>query len=127
MRIRSVDAPDAPRAVGGYAQVCEVSGARRLAFVSGQVPEAIDGTTPETFAEQCRLIWRNIEAQLRAVDMVLDNIVRVTTLLSDRRFAAENRAIRKQVLEDRSPALTIAIAGIFDPAWLLEIEVIAAA
>ena len=59
--------------------------------------------------------------------MVLDNIVRVTTLLSDRRFAAENRAIRKQVLEDGSPALTIAIAGIFDPAWLLEIEVIAAA
>jgi 2-iminobutanoate/2-iminopropanoate deaminase len=127
MKIRSVDAPDAPRALGGYSQVCEVSGAQRFAFVSGQIPESVDGDTPGTFAEQCRLIWRNIEAQLRAADMTLDNVVKVTTFLSDRQFAAENRAVREQVLGDRSPALTVIIAGIFDSAWLLEIEVVAAA
>ncbi len=127
MRIRSVNAPDAPSAVGGYSQVCEVSGAQRLAFVSGQVPEFIDGDTPGVFAEQCRLIWRNIEAQLRAVDMTLDNVVKVTTFLSDRQFAGENSAVRAQMLGNRSPALTVIIAGIFDPTWLLEIEVVAAA
>jgi hypothetical protein len=31
------------------------------------------------------------------------------------------------VLGDRSPALTIVIAGIYDEAWLLEIEAVAAA
>jgi 2-iminobutanoate/2-iminopropanoate deaminase len=127
MKIRSVNAPDAPRAMGGYAQVCEVSGAARFAFVSGQIPQSADGSVPETFAEQCRLVWRNIAAQLRAADMTLDNVVKVTTFLSDRKFAGENRAIREQVLGGRSPALTVIIAGIFDSAWLLEIEVVAAA
>ena len=51
---------------------------------------------------------------------------RVTTFLSDRAHAAENSAIRQEVLAGLTPALTIIIAGIYDPAWLLEIEVIAA-
>lgn len=53
--------------------------------------------------------------------------MKVTTFLSDRAYAAENSAIRREILGAREPALTIIIAGIFDPAWLLEIEVIAAA
>jgi hypothetical protein len=35
--------------------------------------------------------------------------------------------LRQEILGDRSPALTIVIAGIFDSAWLLEIEAVAAA
>jgi 2-iminobutanoate/2-iminopropanoate deaminase len=35
-------------------------------------------------------------------------------------------AIRREVLAGLTQALTIIIAGIYDPAWLLEIEVIAA-
>jgi 2-iminobutanoate/2-iminopropanoate deaminase len=126
MKISSHNAADAPQAVGGYAQVCEVRGAQRLAFVSGQIPETAAGTVPDGFAAQCRLVWANVEAQLRAVGMTLDNIVKVTTFLSDRRYAAENRLIREQVLADRTPALTVIITGIFDSAWLLEIEVVAA-
>ena len=58
--------------------------------------------------------------------MGLADIVKVTTFLSDRAYAAENSAIRQEVLAGLTPALTIIIAGIYDPAWLLEIEVIAA-
>lgn len=72
MQRRSVNAADAPHAAGGYAQVCEVSGARRIAFVSGQIPVTSEGDTPSGFAAQCRMVWANIEAQLRAVDMSLD-------------------------------------------------------
>jgi len=82
---------------------------------------------PESFAEQSRLVWRNIEAQLHAAGMTLDNLVKVTTFLSDRRFAAESRQSRKEILGDRKVALSVVIAGIFDEAWLLEIEAIAAA
>jgi enamine deaminase RidA (YjgF/YER057c/UK114 family) len=39
----------------------------------------------------------------------------------------ENREIRQEILGDRSPALTVIITGIFDQAWLVEIEAIAAA
>ncbi|HVQ07959.1 MAG TPA: Rid family hydrolase [Allosphingosinicella sp.] len=56
----------------------------------------------------------------------LADIVKVTTFLADRAHAAENGAIRREVLAGLTPALTIIIAGIYDPAWLLEIEVIAA-
>ncbi|MGQ0681909.1 RidA family protein [Bradyrhizobium sp.] len=127
MQKRSVSAADAPEARGGYAQVFEVSDARRWAFVSGQIPQTADGTVPADFTAQARLVWANIEAQLRAIDMTLANIVKVTTFLSDRKYNIENRAVRQEVLRDLTPALTVIIADIFDEAWLLEIEAIAAA
>lgn len=127
MQIRSINAPTVQAPKGGYAGLCEVAGAQRLAFVSGQIPADIDGKVPEGFAAQARLAWANVEAQLHAAGMSLDNLVKVTTFLSDRRYNLENRAVRQEVLGARTPALTVIIAGIFDSAWLLEIEAIAAA
>lgn len=124
--IHPVNGPDAPPASGGYAQAVRVEGARELLFVSGQIPVDVEGAVPAAFADQCRLVWRNVEAQLRAGGMELADIVKVTTFLSDRAYAAENSAIRREALAGLTPALTIIIAGIYDPAWLLEIEVIAA-
>jgi 2-iminobutanoate/2-iminopropanoate deaminase len=57
--------------------------------------------------------------------MSLDNLVKVTTFLSERRYAAENSAIRREVLGARAPALTVVIAGIYDEQWLFEIEAVA--
>lgn len=122
-----ITAPEAPEAAGGYAQALLVSGVSRQLYISGQIPSTRDGTVPESFAEQSRLVWRNIEAQLHAAGMTLDNLVKVTTFLSDRRYAAESRQSRKDILGDRKVALSVVIAGIFDEAWLLEIEAIAAA
>lgn len=127
MEIRFINAPDAPKASGGYAQACEAVGASRLLFVSGQVPVTAGDELPATFREQCRLAWANVEAQLRAAGMGLSNLVKVTTFLSDRGFAAENRAVREEVLGVHSPALTVIVTGIFDEAWLVEIEAVAAA
>ncbi len=110
-----------------YAQAFEVESASRLLFISGQIPAGADGVVPTAFKDQARLVWRNIEAQLAAADMTLDNLVKVTTFLSDRRDRQANLEVRREVLADRSPALTIIIAGIYDEAWLLEIEAIAAA
>lgn len=123
---RSIEAVDAPSASGGYAQAFEIVGASRLLFVSGQIPSSADGRVPETFDEQCRVAWANVDAQLRAAGMTLDDLVKVTTFLSDRRYAADNALVRREVLGDRAPALTVVIAGIFDEAWLVEIEAIAA-
>lgn len=124
---RAIGASQAPSAVGGYSQAVEIVNAARTLYISGQIPVSGDGVVPETFREQCRLAWRNLEFQLSAADMTFDNLVKVTTFLSDRRFGAENGEVRREVLEDRSPALTVVIAGIFDRAWLLEIEAIAVA
>ena len=122
----SINAADAPQASGGYAQAVRLDGLAELLFVSGQIPVDANGAVPQAFADQCRLVWRNVEAQLRAAGMGLADIVKVTTFLADRAHAAENGAIRQEVLAGLTPALTVIIAVIYDPAWLLEIEVIAA-
>ncbi len=82
---------------------------------------------PFDFEAQCWLAWRNLETQLHAAGMNLDNLVKVTVFLSDRAHALDNRRIRAQVLGERKIAMTVIIAGIFDEAWLLEIEGIATA
>jgi 2-iminobutanoate/2-iminopropanoate deaminase len=112
-----------PRA---YAQGALVTGAGRTLFISGQVPEASDGTMPDDFAAQCRLAWRNVLTVLRDAGMTERNLVKVTIFLSDRRYREENARIRHEVLGDHCPALTVIITGIYEQAWLLEIEAIAA-
>jgi 2-iminobutanoate/2-iminopropanoate deaminase len=127
MARRTFDAPDAPAPEGGYTQAVELRGPARVLHVSGQIPVAPDGSVPATFREQCRLAWSNVEAQLRAAGMTLDDLVKVTTYLADRAHGPENGEIRREMLGDRTPALTVVVAGIYDPAWLLEIEAVAAA
>jgi 2-iminobutanoate/2-iminopropanoate deaminase len=127
MERRTINAPDAPAPAGGYSQAVEVLGARRLLFISGQIPVEPGGELPSGFRDQCRKAWANIEAQLRAAGLDLTHLVKVTTFLADRSHAIENRDVRAEVLGDLKPALTVIIAGIFDSEWLIEIEAIAAA
>ena len=122
-----INAEDAPAPVGGYAQAVAVSGAARTLYVSGQIPVDAEGRCPDGFDAQCRLAWRNVLAQLAAADMTVENLAKVTIFLSDRRFALENRAVRAEVLGEHRPAMTVIITGIFDEAWLLEIEAVAVA
>lgn len=126
MLVEPIESPDAPPAEGAYAQALRVTGADELLFVSGQVPVDTAGAVPAAFADQCHLVWRNIEAQLRAAGMGFGDIVKVTTFLSHRAYAEENSKIRRALLAGHAPALTVVIADIFDPAWLLEVEAIAA-
>ncbi|MDP3738825.1 MAG: RidA family protein [Hyphomonadaceae bacterium] len=126
MERRAINAPDAPTASGGYSQAVEIAGAKRLLFISGQIPVDAAGALPPTFREQCLLAWANVEAQLRAAGLDLSHLVKVTTFLADRSHAMENREVRNEVLGDLKPALTVIIAGIFDRSWLIEIEAIAA-
>jgi 2-iminobutanoate/2-iminopropanoate deaminase len=126
MAVDPINAPDAPQPQGGYAQAVYIAGGAELLFVSGQIPIDADGALADDFGEQCRQVWRNVEAQLRAAGMSLADLVKVTTYLSDRQYAAENSTIRHEMLVGLTPALTVIIADIYDPAWLLEIEVIAA-
>jgi 2-iminobutanoate/2-iminopropanoate deaminase len=111
-----------------YAQAHEVTEPSRILFVSGQVPEGPNGFVPKDFKSQCRLTWANIEVQLKAAGMTLANLAKVTVFLSDRKYRRENFEVRTEVLgKSISPALTIVITGIYDEAWLLEIEAIALA
>jgi 2-iminobutanoate/2-iminopropanoate deaminase len=127
MKLKSINAATAPGTSGAYAQAVEVTGAGRWLFVSGQIPVTLSGNTPPEFPAQARLVWANLLAQLEAADMSLTNLVKVTTFLSAREFAVQNSEIRREILGDHAPALTVIITGIYDPEWLLEIEAVAVA
>jgi len=127
MQRRDINAPDAPMPAGAYTQAVEISGATRTLFVSGQVPASTDGKVPDDLAAQCRQVWENVHAQLRAAGMSLDNIVKVTTILPDHASLGASRDARSALLGDRRPASTLIVGGLADPAWKIEIEVIACA
>jgi 2-iminobutanoate/2-iminopropanoate deaminase len=124
--ITAKDAPAVP-SLPTYAQCVEVSGASRLVFVSGQVPVRADGSVPDSFEDQARVVWDNVRQQLAAAKMTFDNLVKVTIFLSDRKYTADYRRTRDEALGGRRVGLTTIITGIFDEGWLLEIEAIAAA
>lgn len=110
-----------------FAQACEVTEFSRLLFVSGQIPEDENQNVPADYKSQYRLAWANVEAQLKAAGMSFDNLVKATIFLSDRALIAQSGGLRREILGERTPAITIIIAGIYDSAWLLEIEAVAAA
>jgi 2-iminobutanoate/2-iminopropanoate deaminase len=126
METSAIDPSSVPAAVGGYVNGLDVRGAQRLLFISGQIPQDREGRIPDRIEDQCRLVWANLTAVLREAGMEVTNLVKVTTFLSDRAHAAVNTAVRNEVLGTHRPALTVVLADIWDPAWLIEIEAIAA-
>ncbi len=127
MQRRDINAPDAPAPAGSYSQAVEVTGVTRTLYVSGQVGLDTAGNTPDDLASQCRLVWANLEAQLRAAGMGLDNIVKLTTILPESSSLGESRKARAAAMGDRKPASTLIIGGLASPAWKIEIEAIACA
>ncbi|BAL76494.1 RidA family protein [Bradyrhizobium cosmicum] len=111
---------------GGYSMGLELTQHRRLLFISGQVPERADGSVPEGFEAQCEQAWRNVREVLAAAGLGVAHLVKVTTFLTDRSQVVANRAIRRAMLGDHQPALTVVVVETVDSKWLLEIEAIAA-
>jgi 2-iminobutanoate/2-iminopropanoate deaminase len=127
MQRRDLNAPDAPLPVAAYTQAIEVSGPARTLYVSGQVGLRMDGTMPDDIVEQTLLAWQNLEAQLKAAGMTLDNLVKITTIVPNHGDVAGAREGRSKVLGDRKPASTLIVGGLANPAWKIEIEAIAVA
>lgn len=127
MKINLINSPQAYNLNTGYAQAVEVTSSKRTLYISGQIPVRPDGTTPEDFIAQAQQAWANVEAQLKSANMRLENIIKHTTYLSDRRYRDQNREVRQEVFGPLSPALTVIITDIFEETWLLEIEAIAMA
>lgn len=127
LKLTPMTGDGSPPVQGSYPQAVEVVGATRWLHLSGQVPVGPDGGLAADFTGQCRQCWANVEAQLAAAGMTLDNLVKVTTYLADRAHALENRAVRLEVLAGRQPALTVIVTGLFEAGWMVEIEAVAAA
>ena len=85
------------------------------------------GHIGKSIDEQLELIWSNINGILRHADMTAQNIVKVTTFLTDPSFADVNAKWRMKTLGNQPVATTSVVVQTLDPSWLLEIEAVAAA
>lgn len=127
LAIDPIDPADLPEPSPAFTHGTLVRGTPRTLYISGQPPWAAEGDLPADFAAQCRLAWDNVGSVLAGAGMTFRDLAKVTVYLPDRRYREANARIRHEVLGDHRPAITIIITGIYDEAWLLEIEAIAVA
>lgn len=113
-------------AVADYVHAIELRGLERLVYVSGTMGLRSDGVAGASLDEQLELVWANIGGILASADMTLDNVVRVTSYLTDRDFAGPNAEARNRALGRLVPTTAIVVGTLSDD-WLVEIEVVAAA
>lgn len=119
---------DIAPAFSRYSLGVEVPSAARWLTISGQVGVAPDGTLANGAEAQMERSWRNVFAILESAAMTPQNLVKVTAYLTRPEDTALYRQVRDRMLEGAEPASTLVIvAGLADPAWLVEIEATAAA
>lgn len=113
--------------IAAYYQSVEVPAGARWLVTAGQVGIAPDGnlvTDPEAQIEQ---VWKNVAALLAAADMAPEDLVKLTIYLIDVAHFATNRKCREAVLGSEKCAATgIIVAGLADPAMVIEVDVYAA-
>ena len=101
--------------------------ARRL-VLSGQVGMAPDGTVPEGAEAQARQLLANIRTILDAEGMGFAHVAKLTAFLTDAGQIPAWRTARAEAFNGHVSASTLLIvAGLADPRFLLEVEVVAIA
>jgi len=117
----------APAPFSRYSQGVETGAGARWLTVSGQVGVRLDGTVVEGFEGQYEQALKNVLAVVEAAGMKAGDIVKLTTFMMDGSKIANARAIRQGLIGEAAPASTLVlVAGLASPAWLVEIEAIAA-
>jgi 2-iminobutanoate/2-iminopropanoate deaminase len=127
MKMQAKDPVDGIYATSDYyVHAMEVYGPERFLFLSGTMGLDAQGKAPEGLEAQLELLWSNIRRILAEAGMTTDNIVKLTSFLRDASYSGANQAARIKALGDRRIPTTAVVVALLDPAWLVEIEVIAA-
>lgn len=106
-----------------YSQGAEHFLTGRRLVISGQIGMRLDGTLPETIEEQMKVAWDNLIAVLRAADMTVNDLVKVTVYVTVPGSIAVYREIRDAKLAGHAPAATyLEVVGLARPDFLVEIE-----
>jgi len=112
----------------GYSQAIKVSGAQTILFLAGQVSYEKDGTAKHRgdFTAQARNVLSCVKALVEAGGGTLDNVVKITTFVTDVRYRPEFRAVRDEFFGQKGPASTmIEVSKLAHPDYLIEVEAVA--
>jgi 2-iminobutanoate/2-iminopropanoate deaminase len=96
--------------------------ARRL-VISGQIAVDPEGKVPQGLEAQLDLAWANVLAVLRAADMEVEHLVKVTAFCTLPEGVDAFRRARDKALSGHAPATTyLQVAGLAAPEFVIEIE-----
>jgi 2-iminobutanoate/2-iminopropanoate deaminase len=113
--------------IGRYSDAVETRGNVRWLHTSGTPGLGADGKMPADFTGQAELAWQHILSKLKAADMGVRDLVKVTQYLVRDADIPAYRAVRTRMLGDAQPAsMLMVVAALPQPGWLIEIEAIAA-
>ena len=116
-----------PAPPGLHSHVVCVPNNADLVYLSGQVGITRDGYCPATIGEQADIIFANIVAALGACDLSVLDIVKLSTFMVAGQDGNEVRKARLKYLGEHRPASTaIYVSRLVDPAWYVEVDVVAA-
>ncbi|WP_167472440.1 RidA family protein [Nocardia arthritidis] len=98
-----------------------------LLFLSGQAGiEASGATVPGGFEAQARQAFANIEAVLAQAGATLADVVKATIMVTDMSNLETIIKLRREFFSEPYPADTLLqVAGLAQPDWQIEIDVIA--
>jgi reactive intermediate/imine deaminase len=123
--------PDSVATPGGnYSHAVRIdTGDGALLFVAGQVAFDRDGhlVGEGDMARQTDQVFENLRAILEANGGSFENVVKISTFMTDIGRLAEMAEVRRRYLADPPPAsTTVEVAALFRPEALIEVEVVAA-
>jgi enamine deaminase RidA (YjgF/YER057c/UK114 family) len=122
-----VNPRDVHTPVGPYSHTAVVQGGSELVFVSGQVGMEADGSIPASFGEQVELTFRNLKACLAAHGLGVDAVVKLGVFVVPGQDFQALRAARERHFGAHRPTSTsVFVPQLANPAFLVEIEAIAA-
>lgn len=120
--MKVISAPNAPAAIGPYAQGYIANG---MVFTSGQLPvDPAAGTMPEGIAAQAEQSCKNVGAVLAAGGTGLGSVIKTTCFLADMNdFAAFNEVYARYFIN--CPARSCVAVKALPKNALCEIEAVA--
>tara|TARA_Y100000588_G_C13696821_1_gene686893 strand:+ start:231 stop:629 length:399 start_codon:yes stop_codon:yes gene_type:complete len=113
--------------IGLFAHGVEIPDNAKITFTAGQVGMDFDGNVPDDFLSQARNAWNNCIAILEHNRLRISDVVKVNHFLTDSENIQAYNEVRAEYLGENRPASTLLIvAGLADPKFLVEVEMIAA-
>lgn len=114
---------DVHQPLGGYTHQIEVTGNERMLVLSGQVGMREDGTIPDDPLEQIDIAMENIFRNLKAADMDVKDIIKLTYYLVGEIDTAKRRELVAAKLQGHKPCSTLLyVARLATPAIQVEID-----
>lgn len=119
--------PEGTRVPQNYHHSVETPPNCKFLYVAGQTGVALDGTVPDGIEAQAEIVFENMKLVLEASGYGFEDVVFLKSFLTRREDRDGYQKVRSRFWGDNKPASTfLLVSGLADPAYLVEVECIAA-